>query len=397
MKNPPIIPVDEASALDSLDGLLNDPSGLDARKLAQAFAIFSRASEELSQSYGALQIEAVKLSEKFDVLMAALPAAVLVLDRQGCIEHFNRAAEQWLGSDLTGKSWREYQEHTLEAGVAQGEWVLNPGEHERVLSLTETVLEHNGGHLLLLQDVTDAQKMRRQAERNERLAVMGEMVAGLAHQLRTPIAAALLYAGNLASPMLGVPERAKCVERIQERLRHLEKLIRDMLIFARGDSLGREAFSIGSLLAELAVMIEPLARQKGVGFVAQPAAESATIEIMGNRKEIVGALLNLLENALQATESGGLVSLLALEEGGMAFFSVQDTGKGIPLDVQARLFTPFFTTRAEGTGLGLAIARGVARAHGGDIALQSREGEGTRFTFTLPVLGGSQALEDKHE
>ena len=108
-------------------------------------------------------------------------------------------------------------------------------------------------------------------------------------------------------------------------------------------------------------------------------------------------LLNLLENALQATESGGLVSLLALEEGGMAFFSVQDTGKGIPLDVQARLFTPFFTTRAEGTGLGLAIARGVARAHGGDIALQSREGEGTRFTFTLPVLGGSQALEDKHE
>lgn len=388
---PPPADGQDISALESLDRLLGSDGELDARRLAQAFALFSRASDELSQAYGALQAEVAQLSERFAVLMGALPAGVVVVDHEGRVEQVNHAAQCWLGGHVLGCAWEEVQAARLQPGDTPDEWEADVDGELRVLSLTETAFERNGGRLLLLHDVTEAQLMRRQAERNERLAAMGEMVAGLAHQLRTPLSAALLYAGNLARVELPVADRMRCVERIQERLRHLEKLIRDMLIFARGDSLGREAFAVDVLLAELGGTIDPLARQQGVAFRVEPVAQLAERSVMGNRKEIAGALLNLLENAVQATPAGASVSLAAVEQDGMVLFVVDDQGRGIPADVLNRLFTPFFTTRAEGTGLGLAIARGVARAHGGDIQVCSTPGQGSTFTMSLPLLSSGSA------
>lgn len=228
-------------------------------------------------------------------------------------------------------------------------------------------------------------RLRAEAERNERLAAMGEMAAQLAHQLRTPLAAALLYAGNLENPDLPAVSRVNIAKKTVDRLKHLERLIQDMLLFARGEVLGRETVAVADLVAEIAQTFETLARARGVEFRVEDSTGDETLT--GNRKALVGALTNLLENALDAVGrnpgSAGVVTLAARDAGGMQVFTVRDNGPGMPPDVVAKLFQPFFTTRNEGTGLGLAIARGVARAHGGGIDVTSEPGAGTEFVMTV--------------
>ncbi len=372
---------------------------LDAAQLAEAFALFSRASEELSTAYNALQGQVAQLTERLTMLMGALPAGVVVLDRSGRVVQVNRAAEALFGAELAGRDWDEVG-RALQATETPGELTLaRSGETSR-LALSETALESGDERILLLHDITDTHQMRLTAERNERLAAMGEMVAGLAHQLRTPLAAALLYTGNLRQAELGAAERARVADRAIERLRYLERLIRDMLLFARGDSLGRQRFGACELAAELAHTLEPLARARQLDF--QCVCDCGDAALHGDRKALAGALTNLLENAIQATEAGGSVSLrveldaagsdaaTASAQPGLRFI-VRDSGRGVPPELQSRLFDPFFTTRADGTGLGLAIARGVARGHGGDITLRSAPGQGAIFTLALPLAAGGEA------
>lgn len=365
---------------------------LDAAQLAEAFALFSRASEELSTAYNALQGQVAQLTERLTVLMGALPAGVVVVDRAGLVVQVNRAAETLFGAALAGQHWATIA-RVLQATGTPGEMTLEQADGQRRLSVSETALESGEERIFLLHDVTETHRMRLAAERNERLAAMGEMVAGLAHQLRTPLAAALLYTGNLRQPELGPVERAKVADRAIERMRYLERLIRDMLLFARGDSLGRQHFGICDLVAELTHTLEPLARARQIDF--DSACDCGTLSLYGDRKALGGALTNLLENAIQATEAGGRVSCEAHREqsaaGDSVRFVVRDSGRGIPPELQERLFEPFFTTRAEGTGLGLAIARGVARGHGGDIALVSAPGQGSTFTLNLPLWSGEPA------
>lgn len=361
---------------------------LDAARLAEAFAVFSRASEELSTAYNALQGQVSQLTERLDVLLGALPAGVVMLDREGRVAQVNRAAERLLGRDPAGTHWDDL---AAEIGMTEtpGDVTIGVGTDTRRVSLSITALESGEGRIVLLHDVTETHRMRLQAERNERLAAMGEMVAGLAHQLRTPLAAALLYTGNLRQPELRAADRVKVADRAIERLRYLERLIRDMLLFARGDSLGRERFGIRELVGELVHTLEPLARARELRFEAR--CDCGELAVLGDRKALGGALTNLIENAIQATDAGGVVSLTVADDGESAAFRVGDSGRGIEPAQQERLFEPFFTTRADGTGLGLAIARGVARGHGGDITIESSPGKGSVFTLALPL---AQAEDD---
>jgi two-component system, sensor histidine kinase FlrB len=355
---------------------------LDAAQLTEAFALFSRASEELSSAYNALQGQVSQLTERLSVLMRALPAGVVVLDDQRNVVQINRAAENLLGGGLGGRDWAGVAAR-FEATETPGEYTLNGAAGVRRVSLSESALEAGDELIVLLHDVTDTHRMRLQAERHERLAAMGEMVAGLAHQLRTPLSAALLYTANLRQAELAPADRNKVADRAIERLRYLERLIRDMLLFARGDSLGRQRFGICELVAELIHTLEPLARARQLDFSMR--CECGELTLLGDRKALGGALTNLIDNAIQATEASGSVSVNVFEDGEAVRFRITDSGRGIDPQQQERLFEPFYTTRAEGTGLGLAIARGVARGHGGDIGVESAPGKGSIFILSLPM------------
>jgi two-component system sensor histidine kinase FlrB len=355
---------------------------LDSAKLAEAFRIFNQASEELASAYARLEGQVAALTERMTLLQDALPAGVVVLDAEGRAIEANAAAGRLLGRSPVGASWAETGSR-LSPTETPGEQLAG----ERRLAVTVTPLDSAGGRIVLLHDVTENHRLRAQAERNERLAAMGEMAAHLAHQLRTPLAAALLYAGNLENPDLPDASRISIAQKTVARLKHLERLIQDTLMFARGEVLGREAFPVAELLAELAQTFEPLARARGIEFGIEPAASE--LMLTGNRKALVGALTNLLENALQAVDSGGRVGLAAACAGEDVALSVRDDGPGLTPEVAQRLFEPFFTTRSDGTGLGLAIARGVARAHGGNIEARSQPGAGTEFIITLPLSDAS--------
>lgn len=371
----------------------------EAEHLAEAFRIFSQASQELATAYSELQgqvgrlteelaaangalrqqyLEKAALTERLTLLLDALPAGVVVLDGGGRVVQANPAASRTLGAAVVGTGWSALQAAALAQTETPGEFFAG----DRRLAVEVTALDSAGGRIVLLHDVTETQQLKTRAERNQRLAAMGEMAAQLAHQLRTPLAAALLYAGNLENAELPEASRISIAQKTVARLKHLERLIHDMLMFARGEVLGREAFAVADLLAELAHTFEPLAKSRGVELAVTDA--SAGARLSGHRKSLLGALTNLIENALQAVEPGGRIGLQARREGGNMLLVVRDDGRGMTAETAARLFDPFFTTRADGTGLGLSIARGVARAHGGAIEVVSSPGRGAEFTLSLP-------------
>lgn len=371
-----------------------------ALELQRAFDVFNQVSAELTQAYEALQgrvasltdelavangelrrqfEEKEALSERLSLLLNALPAGVVVLDAGACVTQANPAACAMFGADVLGRHWGDVARDHLEPTLAIGEWQLG----DRRISIAESPLSAGGGKLLLLHDVTAAHRMKTELERNQRLAAMGEMAASLAHQLRTPLAAALLYASNLGKPDLADDARTRFAEKAASQLRRLERLIQDVLLFARGESIGRDVMPAGELLAEAAHTVEPLMREHGIEF--DLADNSLGGVIIGSRKALFGAIVNLLENAMQAMPGGGRIALAAIRRGDMLAISVRDSGPGVPKSLQERIFEPFFTTRGQGTGLGLAIARGVARAHGGGIDLHSESGQGAEFIITLPL------------
>jgi two-component system, sensor histidine kinase FlrB len=391
------MPASEASSLAASAPVDSESK---TAELQRAFAMFNQVSAELTQAYEALQArvtslteelavangelrrqyqEKEALSERLSSLLDALPAGVVLLDSSALVVAVNPAAMAMFGTDMVGRHWGDVARAFLEPTLTVGEWLLGQGR----VSIAESVLASAGGKILLIHDVTAAHQMKTELERNQRLAAMGEMAASLAHQLRTPLAAALLHTSNLGQPGVSDELRAKFSDKASGQLRRLERLIQDVLLFARGESIGRDVIPASDLLTEAAQTVEPLMREHGLEFAVAEGCAGAVI--IGSRKALFGALVNLLENAMQATPAGGKICLSGKNVGDLLAIGVRDSGPGISRETQARIFEPFFTTKGQGTGLGLAIALGVARAHGGGIELFSEPGQGAEFVMTLPI------------
>ncbi|ACV37049.1 ATP-binding protein [Accumulibacter sp.] len=371
-----------------------------AQELQRAFDVFNQVSLALTESYQGLQgrVESLTaelavangelrrqyeakeaLSERLSLLLNALPAGVVVLDCAACVSEANPAACRMFGRTIIGETWLALAQARLVATEAPDEWQLD----ERRLSIVESPLDSAGGRILLIHDVTAAHALKAELERNQRLAAMGEMAASLAHQLRTPLATALLYSANLCQPDLDDAARVRFAGKTAAQLKRLERLIQEVLLFARGESIGRDTIPVWQLLADAAQTVEPLFADRKVAFRVNCAADG--VVVTGSRKALAGALVNLLENALQACTADGKVTLGASVADGALLLAVRDSGVGISPEIQARVFEPFFTTRGQGTGLGLAIALGVARAHGGTIKVSSLPEDGSEFVIMLPV------------
>jgi two-component system sensor histidine kinase FlrB len=390
------------------------------QELEQAFALFSSASAQLASVYEELQQQVARLtaelavangelrreyqekealSHRLGALLEALPGGVVVLDAAGMVVQANPAAVRLLGDDLLDRPWTDVESARLAPADAPQERRLRApdgGLRERWVSVSASALDPAGARILLLSEVTEARRLREQLERHQRLSAMGEMAAGLAHQLRTPLATALLDAGNLTRAQLSHADRLRFAERAQARLRDLERMIGDMLTFVRGVPAAQECIPLALLIAECSQTMEPQMQARGVAFAVRDRAPQAAV--LGNRKALAGALANLLQNALQSCAAPDAravacppqVELEAQFEQGdgaeaAVLVRVSDSGPGMAPEVQARLFEPFFTTRADGTGLGLAIVRSVVHAHGGEVAVESAPGRGAVFTVRLPL------------
>ncbi|SFD08970.1 two-component system, sensor histidine kinase FlrB [Thiohalospira halophila DSM 15071] len=389
-----------------------DPQVEQQKELEAAFQAFNRLSEQLTESYRDLEqqvaaltselersraahseelAEKERLAERLERLVRALPAGVVVVGGFGAVEEANPAARELLGEPLEGQPWAAVIARAFDPQGSGYDLRLRDG---RLVNLATCPLGNEPGQILLLTDVTADRAQQERDHHQKRLLAMGEMAASLAHQVRTPLSSALLYAGHLRRTDLDEQRRQAAAEKITSRLQRLEKLVNDMLIFARGGIGGAERLPAGEFLGAVAGGVAGEAEQAGVELVTEThGLEEA--ELRCNRELLTSAALNLANNAVQSMGEGGRLRLsLVSPDSDYVDLEVADTGPGIDDEVRQRLFEPFFTTRSGGTGLGLAVVQAVARAHHGEVLVESEPGVGSTFRLRLPLGLGEHEQEE---
>lgn len=372
--------------------------------LEQAFALFDQMSSQLTQSYSLLEArvtelkgelavvsaqrmaelaEKERLANRLQNLLALLPGGVIVIDGHGKVREANPAAGELLGEPLVGELWRQVIARSFAPREDDGHEVsLRDG---RRLSIATRSLDAEPGQLVLLNDLTETRRLQDQLARHERLSTLGRMVASLAHQIRTPLSAALLYASHLAEQALPLETQQRFAGNLKERLHELERQVRDMLVFARGELPLTDRLTPKALFQAL----QQAAQVQVQGHNVRWQCDSHLGELLCNRDTLVGAVLNLVENALQASEGPARIKVHLYRRDTSLRLCVSDAGPGIDSALLQRLGEPFLTTKATGTGLGLAVVKAVARAHRGELHLSSRRGRGTCAVITLPLMGAS--------
>ena len=378
----------------------------DIAGLQEAFEAFNEVSGQLRSSYQSLQQQVVSLTDQLEretrrnaelatrlsALLEALPGGVIMLDEGGVVREINATACDFLGEPLQDVEWtlvcrRAFRDHTSE----DGDLTLQDG---RRLSLAQKPMEPGPGRVLLFTDVTEHRKLQELLDRQRRLAAMGEMAAALAHQIRTPLSAALLYATSAAGAGLTNARKDELLAKSTRCLHDLEQLIGDMLQFARGASFAEGSVELSEILTAVDTALRPLIRN---GQQVRFTAPDTPARVTGNREALAGAILNLATNALQHAGDNARVTIEAQTRGLEAEIRVRDNGPGVAPDQQERIFDPFFTSRADGTGLGLAVARSVARAHGGDVQLVAEDTPGATFVVRLPLGEVSDEESSRHD
>ncbi len=351
--------------------------------------LFSRDFEQddplaaIQQKYELQLAEKERLAGRLESLLKGLPAGVVVLDNAGCVQQANPAAEALLGIPLVGAMWRDVIAHSFAPEPQAGcDLRLANG---RLVSLSTCPLGDEPGQILLLTDVTESRALQERANRDQRLMSMGKMVASLAHQIRTPLSSALLYVSHMKRPELDEQKRLRLADKILDRIRHLEQLLNDMLLFAHGGLGGGEQLTATELLQALRDAVDIQLRAHNILLILDDKTSGEAVRC--NRELLLSALQNLVTNAIQATGEGGRIILSAhVQNEDQLVISVADNGPGIAPELRQKIFEPFVTTRSSGTGLGLAVARGVAHAHQGDLEMESVVGKGTVFSMRLPVI-----------
>ena len=358
-----------------ISGQLGESEGMQARVAELQDQLAESAAQRLQELD-----EKERLANRLQSLLDLLPGGVIVIDGQGRVREANPVALDLLGAPLEGALWREVIARSFSPRSDDGHEIsLKDG---RRVSIATRSLNIEPGQLVLLTDLTETRRLQEQLARHERLSAIGRMVASLAHQIRTPLSSALLYASHLEQGGLSAEHQQRFAGRLKDRLNELEHQVRDMLVFARGDLPLEDRLTPAELLAALRVAAET--QLEGIAVRWQCDAHAGAL--LCNRDTLVGALLNLIENALQAATGDTRLKIHLFSRGALLRLSISDNGAGIDAATLARVGEPFFTTRATGTGLGLVVVNSVARAHSGALALRSRPGRGTCATLQLPLL-----------
>jgi two-component system NtrC family sensor kinase len=258
---------------------------------------------------------------------------------------------------------------------AEENQALNRTLEQKVLERT-TQLEEKSRQLL------DTQKELAQADR---LAGIGLLASGVAHEINNPLA---IIRGNaeLLEMSVGLDESDRSeVETIIRQVGRVERIVSNLLTFARSKKKVLSPFRIETLLDDIVNQVGhqiPLDRYR-----IERRYQAAGIDIEGDEDQLRQVFTNLIVNGLQAMDDGGLLTIGTeiVADGRQCRIAISDSGTGLTAEAQEKLFTPFFTTKARGTGLGLAVSYGIVKDHGGEILVVSQPGQGSEFTVLLPV------------
>ncbi|HIJ49692.1 MAG TPA: PAS domain-containing protein [Nitrospinae bacterium] len=401
--------------------------------LIQNMEAFNEVTAQLQNSYDELQGRVKKLdlelSDKNDELEKNLAEkervknylndilesqtnGVLVVDRTGNITTCNKTTGTITGikpQSCLGKSLNKvfplFESVVARLGKSRGETIsqdkdianANGGTLHIRISASPVWDNHGGqiGTILILQDMTEFRRMEELAQRNQRLREMGEMAAGIAHEIRNPLASIELFASLLKKDLEGDSEKEDLVQHIRAGVQNMDRIISTLLLFAKSAQPSRQQCDINLLLTECLEGINNVLVPENINVIRKSG--KGTLLANGDRELLRQVFPNLINNAIQAMPEGGELNLITqkssipstrAENGSTArqyiSVTVADTGVGMSADNLAKIFNPFFTTKDKGTGLGLAISHNIIKAHQGSIDAVSEEGKGTSFTVKIP-------------
>ncbi|WP_407704967.1 sensor histidine kinase [Thalassotalea hakodatensis] len=336
-------------------------------------------------------------SNQLEKLIDVMPTGMIMLDGNGIVVKMNKIASQLLEEPILGYPWFEVIRRSFKPRA--DDWHEVSLKDGRRVKLEITALIDQPGQLIMITDLTETRLLQDKLSQLQRLSSLGQMVSKLAHQIRTPLSAAILYGANLKSKQLQTTERDNFQEKLMSRLSDLEQTVNDMLLFAKsGQQQVVSSLSANALVNAAVHGMEALIEQADAEIDIQYCPDDC--HVLGNETALSGAIQNLIHNSLEVIETKANIHIACYCKDGKAYISVKDNGCGIAAEKAAKIFEPFYTSRSQGTGLGLAVVKSVANAHQGEVHLISKPGEGAHFVISLPLLPnetGSESLTSPQE
>jgi signal transduction histidine kinase len=339
-----------------------------------------------------------------NLVMESVASGVVAIDRDGVVTTCNRAAEEALASvlpDPIGADWSTtFPDSPLLAvlsgspGSSYERQVRGRDGRLRVLSAKAAALKGPDGQLIgaveVFDDVTEVRRLQESVERADRLKQLGEMAAGVAHEIRNPLNGIEGFASLLQRDLPVDDQRHRFAAHIVEGVRTLNRTVSALLAFTNPRRIEKRLVVPGTLASDCLELVrvgQDIAQGTPVQLTLQDDGGSAAVEI--DAIQVKQVLLNLVQNAVQAVQgdgrSDGRVRVGVTRDATQVVFTVDDNGPGVPRDERQRIFTPFYTTKDQGTGLGLAIAHTVVSLHGGTLSVDDAPGGGARFRVSLPL------------
>ena len=357
----------------------------------------------LAQAYRSTRTSLTRIKAFSDNVVERMPVGLVALDGNGRVISFNQAAEATLrlsSDQVTGRTAAEVlprqvldlvaalKDSTRTAIAKEFDCSLRDG---RLVPLDVTLSSLKGedgtvwGTIILCRDLTEVQNLKREVETSRRLASLGRLAAGVAHEIRNPLSSIKGFATYFRDRYRDNPEDQKTSEVMIQEVDRLNRVITQLLEFARPPVIQKKRASLQSLIQRSLKMIERQTSAKGIQVLSELPSNIQDVDL--DPDGINQVLLNLYLNAIEAMEQGGTltVSLSKKESSPWVKLTVTDTGTGISREDLEHVFDPYFTTKQTGTGLGLAIVHKIIEAHRGEVRAESEVGRGTTVSVLLPA------------
>jgi PAS domain S-box-containing protein len=324
--------------------------------------------------------------------------AIIVCDQNKGVRIFNRAAEALFGlteSDIKGKTLENVLPNSQCTRLLQEPFSLRQIECKvanktRILlvSKTDFTIDNTAGNtIFVIRDLTDQKALEEQLNRKERLTAMGELAAGVAHEIRNPLNAIATVVQQLDKdfePPENAEEYHALARLVYNEVKRINQTIQDFLQFSRPEPLRPQNFELESLIKNIVMQYQSEARKKNVELTAEWRWKGIVYWDKDKWAQVLG---NLVRNAIEAIDGPGQAKITVEEaEDNRIRLRVSDTGKGIPPEMQTKIFNLYYTTKASGTGIGLSIVQRIVDQHNGVIRINSVPGKGSEFVITVPKI-----------
>lgn len=333
------------------------------------------------------QVQQSKYAQMADQLIDMMPTGLVMLDGNGIVVKINKVASGLLDEPILGQPWFTVIARSFKPRA--DDWHEVSLKDGRRVKLEIASLGTQPGQLIMITDLTETRLLQDKVGQMQRLSSLGRMVSTLAHQIRTPLSAAMLYSANLSNRNLSDVARGTFQEKLSSRLRDLEQQVNDMLLFSKsGNEQVVNSLSVNELINDSVQSMDALIVKAKARVNLHLLKEDH--KILANKNALTGALQNLLHNALQATDcqqiAQPVINIQVYSQDDAVYISVKDNGPGIISKNIEKIFEPFYTSSSKGTGLGLAVVKSVVEAHQGKVKYLSQPGEGAHFCLKLPLV-----------